>query len=179
MQRAPIASWVWWTDASRHRRTPLDRTLPQRPPVLEHYITQAFRSFWRFKVTALVNLLGLSLALVCFIATYLFLDSVLQSGDRAFKNASRTYVLTQELWSTPTNRMIPAFPQVAPPTAKYLRSDLPGLEAVARAMGLGQIAAAIDDRSTYLWAAAVDPDFLKIFDLRPLEGELRDALSAE
>ena len=146
--------------------------------MLEHYITQALRSFWRFRVTALVNLLGLSLALVCFIATYLFLDSVLQTGDRAFKNASRTYALTQELWTTPTNRMIPAFPQVGPPTAKYLRADVPALEAVARATVLGPIAAATDDRSVYLDAAAVDPDFLKIFDLRPLEGDLHDALSS-
>ena len=146
--------------------------------MLEHYITQALRSFWRFRVTALVNLLGLSLALVCFVATYLFLDSVLQTGDRAFKNAGRTYVLTQELWTTPTNRMIPAFPQVAPPAAKYLRADLPALEAVARAALLGPIAAATDDRSVYLDAAAVDPDFLEIFDLKPLEGDLREALSS-
>jgi putative ABC transport system permease protein len=146
--------------------------------VLEHYITQALRSFWRFRVTALVNLLGLSLALVCFIATYLFLDSMLQTGDRAFKNASRTYVLTQELWTTPTNRMIPAFPQVAAPTARYLRADLPALEAVARAANLGSIAAATDDRSVYLDAVAVDPDFLQIFDLKPLEGDLHEALSS-
>lgn len=146
--------------------------------MLEHYITQALRSFWSFRVTALVNLLGLSLALVCFIATYLFLDSVLQTGDLAFKNASRTYVLTQELWTTPTSRMIPAFPQAGPPTAKYLRADVPELEAVARATVLGPIAAATDDRSVYLDAAAVDPDFLKIFDLRPLEGDLREALSS-
>ena len=146
--------------------------------MLEHYITQALRSLWRFRVTALVNLLGLSLALVCFIATYLFLDSVLQTGDLAFKNASRTYVLTQELWTTPTNRMIPAFPQAGPPTAKYLRADVPALEAVARATVLGPIAAATDDRSVYLDAAAVDPDFLKIFDLRPLQGDLREALSS-
>jgi len=146
--------------------------------VLKHYITQALRSFWRFKVTALVNLLGLSLALVCFIATYLFLDSLLQTGDREFKNASRTYVLTQELWTTPTNRMIPAFPQVGPPAAKYLRADLPALEAVARAANLGPIAAATGDRSLYLDAAVVDPEFLKIFDLKPLEGDLREALSS-
>jgi MacB-like periplasmic core domain len=146
--------------------------------VLKHYITQARRTFWRFRVTALVNLFGLSLALVCFVATYLFLDSVLQTGDREFKNASRTYVLTQELWTTPTNRMIPAFPQVGAPTAKYLRADLPALEAVARAANLGSVAAATDDRSVYLAAAAVDPDFLKIFDLKPLEGDLREALSS-
>jgi len=146
--------------------------------VLKHYIAQALRSFWRFRVTALVNLFGLALALVCFIATYLFLDSLLQTGDREFKNASRTYTLTQELWTTPTNRMIPAFAAAGPPAAKYLRADLPALEAIARAVSLGPVAAATDDRSAYLYAVGVDPDFLKIFNLRPLEGDLREALSS-
>jgi putative ABC transport system permease protein len=146
--------------------------------VLKHYLVQALRSFWRFRVTTLVNLIGLSLALVCFIATYLFLDSLLKSGDAEFAKAGRTYVLTQELWSTPTSRMIPAFPMAAPGTAKYLRTDLPGLEAVARAASRGEIAAATDDRSAFLFAAAVDPDFLRIFDFKTVAGDLHDALSS-
>jgi putative ABC transport system permease protein len=146
--------------------------------VLKHYLTQALRSFWRFRVTALVNLIGLSLALVCFIATYLFLDSLLKGGDGEFKNAKRIYALTQELWTSPTSRMIPAFPMAAPGTAKYLRTDLPGLEAVARAVTRGEIAVASGDRSSYLFAAAVDPDFLKIFDFKTVEGDLHDALAS-
>ena len=146
--------------------------------MLKHYLVQALRSFWRFRVTTLVNLIGLSLALVCFIATYLFLDSLLKSGDAEFKNSGRTYVLTQELWSTPTSRMIPAFPMAAPGTAKYLRTDLPGLEVVARAASRGEIAAATDDRSAFLFAAVVDPEFLEIFDFKTIEGDLHDALSS-
>jgi putative ABC transport system permease protein len=146
--------------------------------MLKHYLTQALRSFWRFRVTALVNLAGLSLALVCFIATYLFLDSLLENADSQFKNAGRTYVLTEELWNTPTSRMIPAFPMSDPATAKYLRADLPGLEAVARAVSRGEIAAATDDRSAFLTAVAVDPDFLKIFDFKIVQGDLHDALAS-
>jgi putative ABC transport system permease protein len=146
--------------------------------MFEHYIIHTLRNFWRFKVTALVNLIGLALGLVCFIVTYLFLDSLLRSGDLQFKNATRTYALTQELWTTPTNRMIPAFAEVAPGTAQFLRTDLPGLEAVARALSLGPLAASSENRSGYLNAAAVDPDFLKIFDLKPIEGDLRDALAS-
>jgi len=146
--------------------------------VLKHYIVQALRSFWRFRATALVNLLGLALAIVCFVATYLFLDSLLRSGDTQFKNSGRTYALTEELWTTPTNKMIPAFPTVDPGVAKYLRADLPGLEAVARALRLGAVPIAAGNRNADLWVAAVDPDFLRIFDLKPLEGDLRDALSA-
>ena len=146
--------------------------------MLKHYILQALRSFWRFRVTALVNLLGLSLALVCFVATYLFLDNLTKSGDSQFKLADRTWAVTQELWSSPTSRMIAAFPLAAPGTAKYLRADLPGLEAVARAWGRGEMAAAADDRSVYLRTIVADPDFLKIFDFKVLEGDLRDALGS-
>ena len=146
--------------------------------MLKHYIIQALRSFWRFRVTALVNLVGLSLALVCFIATYLFLDSLLKGGDGEFKNASRIYALTQELWTTPTSRMIPAFPMAAPGTAKYLRADLPGVEAVARAASRGEISAATEDRSGYVFAVVADPDFLKIFEFETVEGDLHDALAS-
>jgi putative ABC transport system permease protein len=149
-----------------------------RPPVLKHYLTQALRSFWRFRVTALVNLIGLSLALVCFIATYLFVDGLLRNGDLKFKRADRIYALTQELWSTPNSRMIPAFPLVAPGTASYLKADLPKLEAVARAAGVGDVAVASDDRSAYVPAAAVDPEFLNIFDFPLLSGALQDALAS-
>jgi putative ABC transport system permease protein len=146
--------------------------------VLKHYILQALRSFWRFRVTALVNLLGLTLALVCFIATYLFLETLTKSGDSQFKLANRTWVITQELWSSPTNRMIAGFPMASPGTAKYLRADLPGLEAVARAWTAGQMAAAAGDRSAYLWSITADPEFLKIFDFKVLQGDLHDALGS-
>src|ERR1041385_9060748 len=164
--------------ALQTRHMPRHGPALRRRPVLKHYITQALRSFWRFRVTALVNLVGLSLALVCFIATYLFLDSLLKGGDGEFQNASRIYALTQELWTTTTSRMIPAFPMVAPGTAKYLRTDLPGLEAVARAGSRGEIAVATDDRSAYLFAVGVDPDFLKIFDFKTVEGDLRNSLAS-
>jgi putative ABC transport system permease protein len=132
--------------------------------MLNHYIVQALRSFWRFRVTAAVNLLGLVLAVVCFIATYLYLDSLVRS-DQHFPKSGRTYVITQELWNSPTSRMIPALPTSGPPVAAALRADFAGLEAVGRAVQLGPQAAATDDRKIDVFTAAIDPEFLKIFDL--------------
>ncbi len=145
--------------------------------MLEHYVVNALRSFWRFRVTAGVNLLGLVLAVVCFIATYLYLDGLVRS-DAYFPKASRTYALTQELWTSPTTRMIPAFPQAAAPAAKYLRADFPALEAVARAVSMHLVSAATDERKAALFAAAADPDFLKIFDFDFKQGEPGTALVA-
>ncbi len=146
--------------------------------MLSHYIVQALRSFWRFRVTAAVNLFGLVLAVVCFIASYLYLDSLLRS-DSHFPKSARTWVITQELWNTPTSRMIPAFPTSGPPAAEGLRADFAGLEAVARAVPLGPQNAATEDRKADIFTAAIDPEFLRIFDLDFKAGEPAAALSSQ
>jgi putative ABC transport system permease protein len=145
--------------------------------MLKHYITQALRSFWRFRVTASVNLLGLVLASVCFIATYLFVDSLVRS-DTHFAKASRTYLITQELYNSSGAKIVPAFPAAGPPTASYLRTDFPGLEAVARSVQLGIQAAATDDRKADVSTVAIDPDFLKIFDLDFKAGDPASAVTS-
>jgi putative ABC transport system permease protein len=145
--------------------------------MLKHYLVQALRSFWRFRVTTLVNLAGLSLALICFIVTYLVMEDLFRS-DLHFPKASRTYVMTQELWSSPSEQMIPGFPRVAPGTGKYLKTDFPDLEAVARALPVGVMGAATDDQKISVAVAGVDPDFLRIFDFVFKAGDPRTALSS-
>jgi putative ABC transport system permease protein len=145
--------------------------------MLNHYIVQALRSFWRFRVTAAVNLLGLVLAVVCFIATYLYLDSLVRS-DQHFPKVGRTYIITQELWNSPTSRMIPAIPAAGPPVAAALRADFPDLEAVGRAVNVGPQSAATDDRKADVFTAAIDPEFLRIFDLDFKSGDPATAVSS-
>ncbi len=145
--------------------------------MLKHYIVQALRSFWRFRVTAGVNLLGLVLAVVCFVATYLYVDSLVRA-DRHFPKASRTYLLTQELWNAGGSKIVPGLPSAGPPAGRYLRLDFPGLEAVARAIRLGPQSAAADDRKADVNTAAVDPEFLRIFDLDFRAGEPASALTS-
>jgi putative ABC transport system permease protein len=145
--------------------------------VLKHYVAQALRSFWRFRITAGVNLLGLVLAVVCFVATYVYLDSLLRS-DAQFPKAERTWVITQEIWNGPSSKMVPAFPQAGAPTAKYLRLDFPGLDAVARAVNLGPQSAASEDRKASLFVAAVDPEFFRIFDFDFKQGDAATAASS-
>jgi putative ABC transport system permease protein len=142
--------------------------------MLSHYWTQALRNFNRHRLTTAVNLAGLSLALICFVSTSVLLQSILQT-DTHFPKANRTFVITQEMWNR-GSRMIPAFPQAAPPTAKYLKADFPQLETVARALNLGSLAAAVDESKVDLRVAAVDPEFLKIFDLTFRAGDAVTAL---
>jgi putative ABC transport system permease protein len=144
--------------------------------MLKHYVTQALRSFWRFRVTAGVNLLGLVLAVVCFVASYLYIDSLVRS-DMHFPKASRTYVLTQELWRN-GSKLIPDYPSAAAPAAAYLRVDFPWFEAVARALPLGTESAATDERKGDVKTVAIDPEFLKIFDFDFKAGEPASAVTS-
>jgi len=144
--------------------------------MLKHYITQALRSFWRFRVTAGVNLLGLVLAVVCFVASYLYIDSLVRS-DMHFPKASRTYVLTQEVWRN-GSKLIPAYPSAGPPAAAYLRVDFPQLEAVARALPLGRQSAAADERKAEVKTVAIDSEFLKIFDFNFKAGDPAAAMTS-
>jgi putative ABC transport system permease protein len=144
--------------------------------MLSHYVTQALRSFWRFRVTAFVNLLGLALAVVSFIAAYLYIDS-LARADTHFPKASRIYAITQELLIGET-QMVPMIPQVGPPAAAALRADFPGLEAVARGISLGPQGAVTEDRKADVQVAAVDPEFLRIFDFDFKAGDPVTALNA-
>lgn len=146
--------------------------------MLEHYILQALRGFGRFKVTAAVNLIGLTLALVCFVVTHLFVAGLL-STDEHFPKSQRTYVITEDLWTSPTQRMIPPFPQGPGVAVRYLRSDFPALEAVGRAQPLSLVSvSAGGERKLNLYAAAVDPEFLQIFDFPFLQGSAHNALAA-
>jgi putative ABC transport system permease protein len=144
--------------------------------MFKHYVTQALRSFWRFKVTAAVNLLGLVLAVVSFIGAYIYIDS-LARADMHFPKAARIYAVTQELLINDT-QMVPMIPQVGPPAAAALRSDFPSLEAVARAIALGPQGAVTEDRKADVQAAAVDPEFLKIFDFDFKAGDPASALNS-
>jgi putative ABC transport system permease protein len=144
--------------------------------MLRHYWTQALRNFNRHRVTTAVNLAGLSLALVCFVSTYVLLQSMTHT-DLHFAKAERTLVITQELWNR-DELMVPGFPQAAPPTAKYLKADFPQLETVARSLSMGSLAVANGDRKVDLLVAAVDPDFLKIFDFTFRAGSPATALAS-
>src|SRR4051794_4024331 len=149
---------------------------PRWHTMLKHYIFQALRSFWRWRVTAAVNLTGLVLAIICFVATYLYLDS-LERSDKHFPHAARTYVITQELWNF-GKRFIPAFPTSDAAVAAFLRIDFPQLEAVARALPLGAQSAATDDHKAEIATAAIDPAFLRIFTLDFKAGDPATAVSA-
>ena len=70
------------------------------------------------------------------------------------------------------------FHRPRPPPRHTCEVDFPGLEAVARAVALRTQSAAAEDRKADVKTVAIDPEFLKIFDLDFKAGEPAAAMTS-
>jgi putative ABC transport system permease protein len=147
--------------------------------MFRHYLTTALRQARRHKLTTAINIVCLSIGLVCFVIAY---GSViyLKASERAFPNADRTYVISSNRLGE-NNTVVVAMPITPGLLGKYLKADVPELEAVARATG-GPLAApqgfplTVGDKTVSGFATFVDPEFLSIFDLPFVQGDPHEAL---
>ncbi|MGH9146486.1 MAG: ABC transporter permease, partial [Vicinamibacterales bacterium] len=147
--------------------------------MFHHYLTTALRQVRRHTLTTAINVICLSVGLVCFVVAY---GSViyLRASERAFPNADRTFVISSNRLRD-DNTVAIAMPVTPGLLAKYLRADVPELEAVARATG-GPLGApqgyvlTAGARSVSVYATFVDPEFLSIFDLPFVYGDRQGAL---
>lgn len=124
---------------------------------------------------ALIQVLGLSVGVLCFLVGF-GANHYWSMSDRQYVDSERTYVLTQDV----TYRGTPprgASPSAAYHLAKYVRSDIPELEAVARAVNWSALPVTVGDRTQSLIVAGADPEFFRIFR-RSKGGPAVDALRA-
>lgn len=148
-----------------------------------HYLLTVARSFGRQKLVTLMHVAGLSVGIACFVVSFVFIEQ-LRTSDGGFRNAARTYAITQELWmgsaAAPVSAPLPFITLAAAP---YLKADFPDLQAVARAVsagmfGVGRTPFSTGDRSVFLYHEMVDPDFIRIFDLPIVSGDGPSALAS-
>jgi putative ABC transport system permease protein len=145
--------------------------------MLRHYFRVGLRNLLRAPLTSAVNLLALALGLAAFITAYGVVDYWSMS-ERHFANADRTYVVTV-VFEGRNQRSGGAAP--APITnrlfADYLRTEMPELEAVARAQGMGDEAAiTAGDVKARMFMVAAESSLLEIFDFPFLAGDPANAL---
>ena len=141
-----------------------------------HYLTSALRNFRRFWVRTLINVVGLSLGLACFMAAYMFLDYV-ASSDTQHSNSDRTYVVFTQGSMRAIGLEFPFGSSSSSLLAEYLRVDAPELETLARARGEGNLVALVDGVPSYRDVVFVDSEFLEIFDLPFVAGSSAQALT--
>ena len=146
----------------------------------KNYLKIAFRNLIREKGYSLINIVGLSLGLACFILLYLYSQHEL-SFDRFHSKSDRIYRLLQEV-NDPDQGMR-TFPYTPGPTGESLVSDLPEFESAIYMLQFGQAVSTISDtvndkverfnERNYL---LVQDNFFEIFDFEMIEGDPRTAL---
>jgi len=147
--------------------------------MLKHYLHLAWLNFRSSPLASSINILTLSLGLVCFILA-LGIAVYWGNAERHFENAGRTVVITTErqLVAEGSESSGTALPLSPHPLATYLHTDFPQIEAVARVALLSEATPVrIDERTVHMRGFAADAQFLDIFDLPFSQGDSRTALS--
>jgi putative ABC transport system permease protein len=140
--------------------------------MFKHYLTTALRYFGRNKFTTAINVLCLTMGMVCFAAAY-GVVSWFTNADRHYANADRIYFATEHF--TPRGTTLPAStgsPMTSWVLGDLLRTEFQQLPAVARLRPGGETPIAFgENKNAFVQAAFADPEFLEIFNLPFLKGD--------
>lgn len=140
-----------------------------------HFLSSAWTHYIRSPFTTLVNLLALALGLASFLAAW-GVASYWGLTDAGFANADRTVLVKQQFVATDFQPR--ANPWTAPHAAKYIREDIPIVEAAAHLSYSHPFTVKAADRSINLRGAATEQDLFAIFDFTFLAGTPDTALEA-
>ena len=158
-----------WTFANQSRTT-----------MIKNYLTVAFRSLTRNKLTSFINIAGLALAMSCSLLIVFFIKDEL-SYDRYHTKADRIYRVTRNFIS-PDGSVNLHLGHVAPPFGPLLKNDFPDFEEVVRTLQQrvlvsyeenGEQKKAFNESNSFF----SEPDIFKIFDIPVLAGNDEKALS--
>ncbi|MEP7376968.1 MAG: ABC transporter permease [Chitinophagaceae bacterium] len=144
--------------------------------MIKNYFKIAFRNLWKNKTYSIINILGLTLGLVCFllIALYVFDE---MTFDGFHKSADNIYRLID-------NRTTPEGTQTRIAGAGYqvsekVKTDLPGVKDAVRLLTFGRAnVAAVENTNVFYEPFRIgNPAFLTMFDFPLLRGDRKTALT--
>jgi putative ABC transport system permease protein len=148
--------------------------------MIRNYIKVAFRSIFRNKLTAFINIAGLALSMACATLIYLYISDEI-SYEKYHSNADRIYRVTRSFHS-PEGKVNLHLANVAPPIGPLLKNDFGEIETLARTLnstlviGLeedGVLKISNSEENVFL----AEPDIFKIFDIELKSGDRGTALS--
>ena len=139
--------------------------------MFRNYILVTFRNLYKNKVYALINILGLGLALAICIVAY-FNHMFGYDFDRGNENFEEIYRVTSNRQMQDRDQ---EFGIVPAPLGPQILKELPAVKKAARIMGsYSPVKVGIDNFSRRITYA--DPDFLDIFTFHLLSGNKQDLL---
>jgi putative ABC transport system permease protein len=143
-----------------------------------HYLTVALRNIWRTRVSTLVAVVGLALGLMCFVAA-LGEALLMTHTDNHFSKDGRVHVIRQHLVISNNGATRTLTSLSSPwPLAQHIAGAFPEVEAVARMRSYREAAVSAEGNNMFLYTVAVDPAFLRVFDLPFAAGEPQHALDS-
>ena len=143
--------------------------------MLTHYMTMILRTFRREPVSTFLNVLTLSLGLVCFVTAFAISDYWRQS-ERDFDNADRIAVLNMSFELRDGTLNVGNIPWTPLHLGRYVQADYPEIEAVARVIRAEDVTASTGERDTRVDRAIADPEFLEVFEFNFIAGDPDNAL---
>jgi len=138
--------------------------------VLKNYLKTALRNLMAYKGYSLINILGLSVGMACFILIFLWVQDEL-SYDHFHENAHELYRVVQEDYDhlNDSERATTSAPFAL---AALLKEEFPEVKETARVYSLGNFLLRYGDRSFYEDEfALVDPSFFKMFTFEFVKGD--------
>ncbi|MEQ9414915.1 MAG: ABC transporter permease, partial [Cyclobacteriaceae bacterium] len=148
--------------------------------MISNYLKVAFRSIFRNRLTAFINILGLALAMACALLIYLYImDEV--SYDKYNSKIDRIYRITRDFRS-PDGSVSLHLSSVAPPVGPLLKNDFGEIEELARTINYGLVIGQEENGElvknfTEEHLFVVEPAIFKIFDINVKAGDPEKALS--
>ncbi len=143
--------------------------------MIKNYLTLAFRTLWRHKGYAGINIVGLSVGIACSFLILLFVRSE-WSYDRFHTNADRLHrAWVREVYDggqTYFNSVTPL------PLGPTLAATYPEVEAFTRVYAFENLVEREGERFTES-IQVVDRNFFEVFDFELLEGERSTALAGQ
>ncbi len=146
--------------------------------MIKNYLTVIFRSFWRYRLYSLLNVLGLAMALAVAMLIFLYVKKEV-SYDRHFENAERIYRVVNYAYSTERERNWANGP---PLLAEEIIKFIPEIKNVTRMRPVQEVV--LDYTPDSLTSIShvesggffVDSGFLDIFDAKIIRGDLENPL---
>ncbi len=141
--------------------------------MFKNYITTAIRNFWKNKLFAVINIIGLGIGLAVFVFANLFADYE-KSYDTFFKNAERIYVVKSDI--NPIAKIgIQSIDSSYPAIGGFIAQEIPEAEKVATSYWT-ELIVGRDETKFYQSINLVDQDYLDIFQFDFIEGSSNQAL---
>ncbi len=147
--------------------------------MIKNYLKVAFRSIFRNRLTAFINIAGLALAMACALLIYLYISDEV-SYDKYNSKSDRIYRVTRDFKSQDGEVNL-HLGNVAPPIGPLLKNDFGEIEELARTVNYGLVVGLEENgvlvknfSEEHLFLA--EPAIFKIFDINVKSGDPSKAL---